>query len=176
MSDPQTDHVEDGVQRMADLHAAHNGELNLLEHGVGVLTASLAQPLVLLAAAVLVGGWIGFGLLAALLHLKAFDPPPYPLLECAATIAALFMTLLILATQRREEIISRRRSQLTLQLAVMSEQKIAKVIGMLEEQRQENPMLPSRSDREAEDLSTPADPGHVLDRIIQTHEGSPRKD
>ena len=79
-------------------------------------------------------------------------------------------TLMILATQAREEEAARHRSQLTLQLASLSEQKIAKVIALLEEQRRESPQLASRPDREAEEMSKPADPSHVLDRIKDTHE------
>ena len=77
---------------------------------------------------------------------------------------------MILATQAREEEAARHRSQLTLQLASLSEQKIAKVIALLEEQRRDSPQLASRHDREAEEMSKPVDPGHVLERIKDTHE------
>ena len=101
---------------------------------------------------------------------KAFDPAPFNLLELAATIAAFFTTLMILATQAREEEAARHRSQLTLQLASLSEQKIAKVIELLEEQRRDSPLMESRSDPEAEEMAKSADPRRVLERIRDTHE------
>jgi uncharacterized membrane protein len=87
-----------------------------------------------------------------------------------ASVIALCTTLMILATQAREDEAARRRSQLTLQLASLSEQKIAKVISLLEEQRRDNPQLETRSDPQADAMSEPADPGHVLDRIEDTHQ------
>ena len=73
-------------------------------------------------------------------------------------------------TQRREEELARHRAQLTLHLVALSEQKIAKVIDLLEEQRRENPMLPTRDDREAQEMAQASDPDHVLNRIIETHD------
>ena len=52
----------------------------------------------------------------------------------------------------------------------LSEQKIAKIIDLLEEQRRENPLLPTRDDQEASAMAQASDPDRVLDRIIETHE------
>ncbi len=170
MSDPAAGHVEANVQRIAELQAEQTGQTTAFEERLAALTGALARPPALIFAAAAVLAWIALNTLAPRLGWRAFDPPPFNLLEVLATVFALFTTLLILATQRREEELARRRSQLTLQLASLSEQKIAKVISMLEEQRRENPMMPDREDPEAEDMSQAADPRHVLNRIIQTQE------
>ena len=47
------------------------------------------------------------------------------------------MVVLILATQRREYQLAQLREQLTLELAILSEQKTAKVIQLLEESRRD---------------------------------------
>jgi len=167
---PPADHIEAAVQQMADLHADNVRDTTPLQHLVLWITTTLSRPSVLALALLFVVAWIAFNMAAPALGLHAFDPPPFALLEMAATVVALFTTLLILATQRREEHLARRRSQLTLQLSVLSEQKIAKVISLLEEQRRESPILRTREDREANDMAESADPRHVLDRIIKTHE------
>jgi uncharacterized membrane protein len=59
---------------------------------------------------------------------------------------------------------------LLLELAVRSEQKIAKVIALIEESRRDNPLLPDRNDPGAETLSQPSDPGSVLDAIKQAQQ------
>ena len=48
------------------------------------------------------------------------------------------MVGLILATQRRENQLAQLREQLNLELAILSEQKTAKVIQLLEESRRDN--------------------------------------
>jgi uncharacterized membrane protein len=172
MAETQADHVEDTVQRMAELHAQHANDLSTLHRRIVMTTQFLSRPSVIGAVILAMVGWMGVNLAAPVLGLRAMDPPPFVWLEMAAAIAALPTALLILATQRREEEMARLRSQLTLQLASLTEQKIAKVIGLLEEQRRENPLLSNRHDAEASDMAKPSDPRRVLDRIIETHEGA----
>jgi len=47
--------------------------------------------------------------------------------------------------------------QVTLELAILSEQKTAKVIQLLEESRRDNPLIRDRVDQEAEAMAQPAD-------------------
>lgn len=168
---PPDDHVELTVQRMAELHADHEERATPLQRGVARLTASLARPRSLALALAIIVLWLLANTVGPRLGSRAFDAAPFNLLELTATLAALITTLMILVTQAREEEAARHRSQLTLQLASLSEQKIAKVIELLEEQRRDSPHMASRSDVEAEEMSKPADPRRVLDRIRDTHEG-----
>lgn len=66
-----------------------------------------------------------------------------------ATIAA----LLILPTQHHEEELAEGQAQLTLHIA------------LLEEQRRDNPLLPSRTDHEAAAMEQPSDHEAALDLI-----------
>jgi uncharacterized membrane protein len=76
---------------------------------------------------------------------------------------------LILATQRREYQLAQLREQLTLELAILSEQETAKVIQLLEEPRGDNPLIRDRVDQEAEAIAQLADPQSMLDAIKETH-------
>ena len=86
---------------------------------------------------------------------------------------SLYMVVLILATQRREDQLAQRRELLILELAILSEQKTAKVIQLLEESRRDNPLIRNRLDPEAETMAQPADPQSVLDAIKETHVSTP---
>ena len=86
-------------------------------------------------------------------------------LELFATLAALAMGMLILATQRREDVLAEKRSQLTLELALLNETKSAKIISLLEELRRDSPALDDRVDPESDAMSTPTDPQSVLAAI-----------
>jgi uncharacterized membrane protein len=77
--------------------------------------------------------------------------------------------VLILATQRREYQLAQLREQLTLELAILTEQKAAKLIQLLEESRRDNPLIADRIDQEAEAMAKPADPEAVLGAIKETH-------
>ena len=73
--------------------------------------------------------------------------------------------MLILTTQRRDESLSRRRELLTLELAILSEQKMTKVVALLEELRRDSPQIPDRKDLEADQMAAKADPHEVLAAI-----------
>jgi uncharacterized membrane protein len=75
------------------------------------------------------------------------------------------MTVFILATQRREDELANRHEQLTLELAMLSEQKAAKIILLLEELRQDHPEIQDRVDKEAVAMSSPADSRSILEAL-----------
>ena len=80
------------------------------------------------------------------------------------------MVILILATQQRAYQLAQLREQLALELAILSEQKTAKVIQLLEESRRDNPLIRARVDQEAEAMAQPADSQSVLDAIKEIHD------
>ena len=62
------------------------------------------------------------------------------------------------------------REQLTLELAILGEQKSAKIIALLEEMRRDSPSLRNRVDEEAAAMSIAADPQAVLDAIKENED------
>jgi uncharacterized membrane protein len=164
--DPPTPaHVEDTVQAIARLHQAHRDRATRAERLVGRATGVIARPGVMAAALGVVVGWVGFNLVARLLGWRAFDPAPFQLLQGVLTLLALGATVLVLNTQRREDDIATQREQLSLQLAMLSDHKLAKVIALLEELRRDHPEVRDRVDVVADEMARPADPQRVLDAL-----------
>jgi uncharacterized membrane protein len=101
----------------------------------------------------------------------SFDSPAFPWLQGAGELAAILITTLVLMSQRRKDELSELREQLTLELAIMTEQKGAKLIALLEEMRRDNPLLANRVDTEADDMSIAADPEAVLEAFKDAQGG-----
>ena len=114
---------------------------------------------------VLVVSWIGLNCVSLAVGNKPIDPPPFFWMQGAVALAALYMTVFILATQRREDELANRHEQLTLELAMLSEQKAAKIISLLEELRQDHPEIQDRVDKEAAAMSSPADSRSILEAL-----------
>jgi uncharacterized membrane protein len=174
MSDPIPGHVETTVQQMAEMHGDHVRRASRLQKASDAATSFMGRPSAAIAMLALVAGWISLNLVGPRLGLRQIDAPPFAYLELVVSVLALATTILILVSQRRADIAALHRSQLTLQLAAVSEQKIAKVIELLEEQRRENPALSDRTDTQAAEMSVASDPKQVLARIIDTHEEAER--
>ena len=163
-------HIEQTVQAIARLHAQHHRRATPLQHLVDRMTGVVAHPWFVGAVTVTVAVWIGGNLLMTRLLGWQLDAPAFPWLQGAGELAALYITTLVLMSQRRKDELSELREQLTLELAIVTDQKTAKLIALVEEMRRDNPLLANRHDPQAEAMSTPADPEAMLGAFQETHE------
>lgn len=164
-------HIEDTVKAIARLHAEHYERATPLQKFVDRLTARAARPEFVAVVTIVVVCWMASNSILMVLGRQPWDQPPFFWMQGVVGLAALYMTLLILATQRREDQLASHREQLTLELGILSEQKSAKMIALLEELRRDQPNVPDRIDREAIAMSEPADPQAVLDAIKDAQQG-----
>ena len=163
-------HIDETVKAIAKLHADHRRQATPLQRVVEEMTAHMGRPrfVGLLTAGIVL--WIVANAAMRALHRTPFDSPPYPWLVALGELVALYLTVLILTTQRREHELVELRAQLTLELAITGEQKTAKIIELLEEMRRDNPLMSNRTDAQADEMSTPSNPGSVLDALRTSHE------
>jgi uncharacterized membrane protein len=158
-------HIEETIRSIDRLHAEHRRDATPLQSAVDRMTTLLSRPGFIGVVTAIVVGWVSFNLLVAALGYRAIDPAPFSGLAGAVSLASLYMVVLILATQRREDQLAQHREQLILELALLSEQKTAKVIELLEEFRRDSPLIHDRVDRQADSMAQPADPQQMLDAI-----------
>jgi uncharacterized membrane protein len=161
-------HIQQTINTIAGVHVRHRRQASRAYRFVEGAVAWVPRPGFIALLTVFVTGWVAANLVLAPKG-RAFDPPPFPILQDIGTLAALYIMVLILITTQREKEIGEDREQLTLELAILSEQKSAKIIQLIEEARRDNPLIGDRHDAEATELSVPADPEAVLDAIKDTH-------
>lgn len=160
------EHVQETVRSSAELHDRHNNEKTIYQRVVDEVTAKLGEPAAISIVISIVVIWILANLFAPMLHIVAFDPAPFHLLEAIAAITGLCFAVLILCTQRHENQLAEQRARLVLELAMVNDKKVAKLIAMLEQQRRDNPLIKNAVDHEATDMAKPADP-HVIFEAIK---------
>jgi uncharacterized membrane protein len=164
------DHVDKAVRSVTQLHSDHHGRTTTSQRAVNSITALMGRPWFIALAGFSVAVWIAANLIASELGLQAIDPPPFPWLEVAATLFSLFVVMLVLVAQKHEDELNAHRDTLTLELAILSEHKIAKVIQLLQELRRDSPHVQDRDDPQAEQMAEPADAGSVLAAVRATEE------
>jgi uncharacterized membrane protein len=162
------DHIEDSVRALAELHAEHHRRAAPIQRVVDRAVRLVGRPRFVAMLTVFVAAWIVLNLALGRFGL-AFDAQPFPVLQGLAQLAALYITVLILITQLHKSELTDHREQLTLELVMLSEQKSAKIVELIEEMRRDNPMIRNRIDAQADALSVPADPHTVLDAIKEKH-------
>lgn len=171
-------HIEATVAAIARLHEQHRQGATSVQRTVDAATRFVGRPRFAGLVALLMVVWVSANAWLLALRLPPLDPPPFNALQGVCEIAALFIAIFILITERRENELSELREQLTLELAMLSEQKAAKTIALLEELRRDLPNVRNRHDPEAEDLAQAADPEAVLEalRETQAEDASPAPD
>ena len=160
-------HVEGTVQAIAQLYLEHHQTASLAERVIDRMTSTIGRPAFLGALIMFIAAWVSINLAIPQL---AFDPPPFAWLVGMVALVSLLMATLILISQRRADRLASRREQMTLEVSILSEQKAAKIIGLLEELRRDTPAVSHRVDSEAEEMAAPADPHAVLKVIQATHQ------
>ena len=161
-------HIEQTVGAINRLHDRHHRAAGPLQRIVEAVTAAVGTALFAGVLVVVLLAWVVSNLGLAAIGLKPFDPAPFELLQASAEFLALFLAVFILATQRRENVLIELRLQLMLELALLSEQRSAKVIALLEELRIDMPSVPNRSDPEADALASPGNPEAILDALLES--------
>jgi len=148
------------------LRHAHRLEASVLQQAVDKVTAVIGWPGFVVVLALLVAGWVATNLAFAWLGGQSPDTlPSFALLETATSTGALLVACLILTTQRREDKLADHRGQLILELSISNDQKIAKIIALIEESRRDNPAISNRVDDQAAEMSTPSNASAVLEAI-----------
>jgi len=158
-------HIEETARAVEQMRSEHQTSATSIERVLDWIKAKTSAPAFLPLSVLAVGMWLGLNLL---LRDSAWDPPPFAYLEIALSTLAFFVTILILSTQRRADSLAGHREQLILQLAFVSEQKTAKIIGLLEELRRDSPQLRDRVDHQAEQMTEAADLHAVSEALRET--------
>jgi uncharacterized membrane protein len=161
-------HVESTILDISEVHEEYHRRARPLQKLANAITGTVARPGFLLLLTALVATWIGANVVLSSHGHRAPDPPPFSILSCAASVAALYLAAMILATQKHDDEMALHRDQLTLELAILSEQKSAKIIRLLEELRLNDPDQGDHADEEAQAMAVPADPKAVLNKIRAT--------
>jgi uncharacterized membrane protein len=164
------DHIEQTVQAIARLHAAHDRRATMLQNLVDRITTLFAHPWFIAAVVLGSAGWLAGNVILRRIAGHGLDKPGFPWLQLAFGLLAICITSLVLMSQRRKDELSELREQLTLELEILIEQKVAKVIDLQEEARRDNPLLVDREDVQATAMAAPADPEAVLEAFRETHE------
>jgi uncharacterized membrane protein len=165
---PLPPHIGTIIRLMARLRSEHHQNAKPIQRAIEHLTALISRPRFMGMLMVAVACWVSVNLSADALGYHAFDPPPFFALQGVISLVSLFMIVAIVATQRREDQLAQLHEQLNLQLAILNEQKTAKVIELLEELRRDDPFVKDRIDQEAEVMAKSANPSTVIRAIKET--------
>ena len=170
------DRVSQDLESVASIRARAAGRLNKHQRMMEGVTAALGTPRTAYVIISVVVGWMALNVAAAQLGVRRVDAPPFFWLQGLVSLCALLMTTVVLITANRQTRNAEERSHLDLQVNVLAEHKIAKLISLFEELRRDLPMVRNRVDREAESMQEAVDPHAMLEALEKTLGAEPPGD
>ena len=147
--------------------------LTQLHRPIEQLGVLLSRPAVVVTAFVLFLLWIVLNLDIKVITHKPWDEPPFFWLQGLIGLLSLITTVTVLISQARQAQLAEQRAQLQLQIVLLTEQRSAKIIALLEELRRDLPNVRDRPDPEAEALKQASDPEAILEALQTLEEGGP---
>ncbi|MBW4623204.1 MAG: DUF1003 domain-containing protein [Cyanosarcina radialis HA8281-LM2] len=159
---PLPDPITKNIEAITSFQTQENRSLPIYQQLLETIASFFSHSIFLYLLLLLLILWIGSSFFDSLLP---FHLPPFSWSSQGLDAAALLISTGVLVRQTRQENFAEQRTQLMLQLNLLSEQKIAKMIALLEELRTDLPDVVDRTDPEAEVMQEPADPIAVLEAL-----------
>lgn len=175
---PKPSQVNKNIDAIGAMVEREEHAINRYQRSIEKLVGFIASRTFLAASISAIALWISGNEIFEQAGLHPWDRYPFPFLQTAMAISAFMVTTIVLITQTRQAQIAERRSHLDLQLNMLVEQKVAKVIQLLEEMRKDSPQLKDRIDKQAEEMQGTTDPALVAASIEKrlTSTDEPRVD
>lgn len=169
---PLEDLIRENAEINAMLKAQSESNLTQLHRPIERLGGLLSHPAFILAVLALFIAWIVLNLDLKFVTSKPWDDPPFFWLQGLVGLLSLMATCTVIILQSRQAKLQEQRAQLQLQLVLMTEQRTAKIIGLLEELRLDLPNVHNRIDPEAETLKQSSKPEIILEALITLEDNS----
>jgi uncharacterized membrane protein len=164
-SDSLSGHIDQNIESVVALQRREWESVSLSQRRVERLSRFIGRPVYLVALLGLVAVWIVYNLTAPSWGLKPFDAPPFALLDGILSLVALITTTIVLIAQNRQAKLEQQHTHLALQVNLLTEQKVTKLIHLIEELRRDLPMVKDRHDAQATAMQERADTAQVVSAI-----------
>jgi uncharacterized membrane protein len=176
VTDNASTHADEAIEAIADLERDAQEAISRHQRWIARVTNRIGQPLTFYLVVGFVVLWIGANLIVLNSGGKTFDPPPFSWLQGIVSLSGLLVAILILTTENRVSLIETQRDKLTLQVNLLNERRMGKLILMLDALRRDSPNIPTHHDPEVQQLSEPTDTQEIAraieERTPPSHPGA----
>jgi uncharacterized membrane protein len=162
--DSLSEHIDHNIESMVEVQRKERNSTGPSQLLVEKVSLFIARPAYLLGLVLFVIGWIAANLVRPW-GAAPFDPAPFEILDGLLTFSALVTTTIVLIAQNRQAKLEQQHRHLDLQVGLLTEQKVTKLIHLVEELRRDLPMVKDREDRHAAVLQESADAAAVISAI-----------
>jgi uncharacterized membrane protein len=164
-TDSLSGHIDQNIESVVALQRREWESVSVSQRRVERVSRFIGRPSYLISILGIVAAWALYNSTAALWGLTPFDAPPFEMLDGIMSLVALITTTIVLIAQNRQAKLEQQHTHLALQVNLLTEQKVTKLIHLIEELRRDLPMVRDRHDAQAAALQERADTAQVVSAI-----------
>lgn len=165
--DSLSDHIEQNIAGVVALQRREWEQTTASQRRAERIGRFIGRPVYLVGVLCAASLWVAANVALPHLGYPPIDPFPFEMLQGLLSLSALITTTIVLIAQNRQSKLEQQHTHLGLQVNLLTEQKVTKVIHLLEELRRDLPMVEDRLDPQALALQERADTHRVLSAIEQ---------
>jgi uncharacterized membrane protein len=155
-----SEHIDQNIESVVALQNREWETVGVAQRRVEAVGRWLGRPLYLVGLLAAIAVWVSINVIRQVQG--GWDPPPFELLDGVMTLISLITTTIVLIAQNRQTKLEKQHTHLELQVSLLTEQKVTKIINLIEELRRDMPMVRNRHDAHAEALQESANTARVV--------------
>lgn len=173
-AESEHDQVSQNIEAVLAFYTREEQKMTGSQRVMERISRFVGQPVFLGIILLFVTLWIFANIALRELGGAEFDPAPYFWLQGIVALSALLITTVVLGKQNRLAKLEEQRAHLDLKVNLLTEQKAAKLIDLMEELRRDLPNVRNRHDSEAVALKQSMNPDLVLAALDERSEPDER--
>jgi len=170
----ERDQISQNIEAVLEFYTREEQKISRWQRILERISGFMGQPVFLGLILLFVALWVLANTILHQFGMAEFDPAPFPLLQGIVGLGALLTATVVLTKQNRLTKLEEQRAHLDLKVTLLTEQKAAKLIDLLEELRRDLPNVRNRRDPEAAALQQSMNPDLVLAALDERSEPDER--
>jgi len=168
------DQTSQNIEAVLEFYTREEQKISHSQRTLERVSGFVGRPAFLGVILLFVALWIIANTVMRRFGMAEFDPAPFFWLQGIVGLGALLTATVVLTKQNRLAKLAEQREHLDLKVTLLTEQKAAKLIDLLEELRRDLPNVSNRHDPEAAALKQSMNPDLVLAALDERSEPDER--
>ena len=164
------DQTSQNIEAVQEFHTREELKISRSQRILERISGFIGQPVFPGVILLFVALWMLANAVLRQFGMAEFDPAPFFWLQGIVGLGALLTATVVLTKQNRLAKLAEQRAQLDLKVTLLTEQKAAKLIDLIEELRRDLPNVKDRHDAEAVALQRSMNPDQVLAALDERSE------
>jgi len=163
--------AKDNLEVVANFHDREEASISGIQQSIERVSAFFGSPWYFAFCVLFIIGWMTINTMGAHRGWHFVDPPPFAVMDGLVSANALLLTIGVLIRQNRMARLAEHRSHLDLQINLLTEQKVTKILQIVDELQRDLTSLRGRPEthtqEQMQEMTKPADANALLNAIKQ---------